>query len=1482
MENAKKYFLGLDIGTNSVGWCVTDQDYNIVKKRAKRFDHYDEKGNPVYKTVSLHLWGSRLFEEAKDASSRRSARSARRRLARRRRRLLLLQDIFKPEMDKVDKDFFDRLNVSAFYNEDKPTELQNQSLLFKDIELDKQFYHKYPTIYHLRKAMMTEDRKFDIREVYLAIAHIIKYRGNFLKEGDLKPVGTDSDTIVNSFNRFDAEFQQINEDKEEEEAEEYEGFGIDVAKAKELLELFKKESQKSLLLEQEKGILGLKVPSKDIRLLLLQIINGSKLKLSKFFDGLDDEVGDISIDFSDEDFLDKQYLELPTLLGEDKAQLFVTAKELYDFRLLVNILGGAAYLSDAMIDIYNQHHDQLYGQNLPGIKRKGLKRLIKEYAPKSYAAFFRKAEGINYSTYVGMNDVKGKKVKMGHTTSAEDLYKEIKKILCLDKINDPSYVFHSPEDKEEMEEILDLMNAGKYLPRQNSRENGVLPYQLNKIELEMILNNQGKYYPILLEKAPDFNNPAKTSPKIISLLEYKVPYYVGPLTDQPGENHWMVRKEKEAKITPWNFHEVIDEEATEQKFIERMKNSCSYLIGEPTLPANSLLYSEFMLLNEMNNWKINNEDITLEQKEYLINKVYLKKAKPTKTMIEAALKEKYGPKFTWTTKTGGEVKAEDIHANLKPFIDMMNEKGFGPALLHDDNLKRQAEEIIFDITIFEDKKQVENRLSQMNLSDTQKKYFSKLNYSGWGKMSRKLLNGLTTEIINKETGEVINYSIMDLLRETSDNFMQIYEKNDKYSFKKQVEDIIENDNSLTMEDIIDEEYVSPLMKRALRQSLKIVEELKKILKIDGFDSYFIETTRENKPENKGKRTLRRSDQLKDYFKAAKGIAKEQTSLMGEQLQKFSDEDLRGKKLFHYFLQLGKDVYTGEPIELSDLKDYDIDHIIPQAKLKDDSLINTVLVKKSVNNSKQDNYPIPAGVLTEKGKEWVKTLHRIQIDRKSVLMPTEKMDRILRNYPLTEEEEAGFVNRQLTITNQSVKAVCDVLKRIDPNAKIVYSKAGLVSDFRSFFSLLKCRDVNDFHHAHDAYLNIVVGNVYNKVFTNAFSAKMVRENKEYFESMKIDAEHFFSHDHTIYHSDKKIWISKHYDFDKNGNRIESPDSKGTIDLVRKYLSYNDPLVTQMLFTQTGKQGFFNKISIHSKIDGGGIMPLKQKAPFNCDGFATKYGGYNDLTAPYFILVESTIEKGKDKGKHQYSLENIPSVYLASLKNVNEQQKYLADNYATYGLKAPKIILPKLLIRSVIEFHKETEGKVAHCRVGITGKTGNQLVGINLSEFHVDKEHSDYIRSISKALGTDLPANTPKPDIEKYKDSEEFSYRGSSLSKAKNVELFDYICQTFRRPEYALLPSISGVLARICNSRQTFQSLSITDQCFSLLGMVELIGCKVKKADISKLKIQKSGTTSFLTEVYSRPQFSKKVAEGTRFIAQSITGFYEDVLFVVPKE
>ena len=53
----------------------------------------------------------------------------------------------------------------------------------------KQEYHeKFPTIYHLRKYLMTTEETPDIRLVYLAFHHMMKHRGHFLLNGNIEEI----------------------------------------------------------------------------------------------------------------------------------------------------------------------------------------------------------------------------------------------------------------------------------------------------------------------------------------------------------------------------------------------------------------------------------------------------------------------------------------------------------------------------------------------------------------------------------------------------------------------------------------------------------------------------------------------------------------------------------------------------------------------------------------------------------------------------------------------------------------------------------------------------------------------------------------------------------------------------------------------------------------------------------------------------------------------------------------------------------------------------------------------------------------------------------------------------------------------------------------------------------------------------------------------------------------------------------------------
>ncbi len=1479
MEN-KKYYLGLDIGTDSVGFCVTDQNYNIIKKHREVHD-----GSNV-KYYGNHLWGSRLFDSANDASERRAARENRRRLQRRKWRIVLLQDLFKEEMNKVDPYFFDRLNNSAIHLEDRDEVLRKDNLLFNDDNYkDGDFYKNYPTIYHLRKEMLEHpEHKFDIREIYLALAHMIKYRGNFLQEGKIDKIGNDPDTIVGIFDLINGSIKDL---QQEDDNVKYETFNCDNEKAQQLIDLFKKENKSGELFDKTIEIFkanGIKKTS--FKKLAFDLMLGKKVKVSSLFSDLEesDELK-IDIDFSSEEFETKVLPSVSSLIGEARTQIILSLKQLNDLRILANLLKGNKYISESMVEIYDTHKEQL----------RILKELVKKYNPDEYNRFFKcltdgKNTLNNYANYVGYNKV-GKRVeRVKKSTNQEVLYKEIKKILPIEQSLKDDFVPLAEGDKKKLIDIKNAIDSNKYLLKQNSKENGVLPYQLNLIEMHQILQNQSKYYSFLGDKDKDFNNPDEYTYKIESILKFKIPYFVGPLTDK-AKHSWIVRNDgHDEKITPWNFHDVINEDMTAEKFMENLKNCCTYLIDEPTLPKCSLLNQMFVLLNEINKWRLcvngasDAQFISVEDKEYIIREVYLKN-KPTLKTVKDAFKRKYGVKidiFTGDSNDLKELSAADMHASLSSWIIMMNDAAFGESLLTDKSKQELADEIINEITTFENKELVQKRLKKHKLTPAQIKYLSNIKFEGWARLSRKLLNGLYVDKTNINTGEVIQLSIMDLMLQTNDNFMQILTtKNSdgsyKYSFMDQIEEEI-GDLNTNMDDVIASTYTSPVMKRALYQTVKIVNELKEILKIDHFDSYFIESTRE---EREKKRSVSRKDLIVETLKTAKnGLfedidlehLKNEASLKQE--NDFRDKN-KGKKMYLYFMQLGKSVYSGENIDLNNLQDYDIDHIIPQAKVKDDSFINTVLVERSINNKKSDNYPIKREIITKKAVNFIKAL----ASKFPEFMPKEKINRILRseNKPLSADEISGFINRQLVTTNQSVKAVCDVLKKVDgEKSKIIYSKAGLVSEFRRVFNIPKSRDVNNFHHAHDAYLNVVVGNVFYKRFSNG-NPNAIKYMMEHLEQTNVSVEHVFKHDQYILMSDTQIWKAKKYIDSKTGvmtykGDVEDENSTGTIDLVRKYLSYNDPLVTHMLYEQVGKQGLFNKVHIHPTHDADASFPLKMKAPFNNPGFESKYGGYSDLSNPYVSLVKSD---GK-KGKHNYSIEFIPKIIRVGLKNDKEKlEDYLTK---TRKLKNPEILIEKLLMETILEIPCKDNNCTKFVKLRIKGKTGNcNLSCINNVELFMPIEYVKIIKKISKLLGKNNQAGKEKVNLSTFDNygKGDIDTLNIKITRDEIIKLFDYITNVvYSKPEYNCLPSLGNLFIKIKDSKEKFYNLSSKECVIVLSTMIDLLSCKsVQGRDLSVLGLAKSCGI-----IAPNQNLSPK----SRIVQTSTTGFKEFVLFTVPED
>ena len=213
----------------------------------------------------------------------------------------------------------------------------------------------------------------------------------------------------------------------------------------------------------------------------------------------------------------------------------------------------------------------------------------------------------------------------------------------------------------------------------------------------------------------------------------------------------------------------------------------------------------------------------------------------------------------------------------------------------------------------------------------------------------------------------------------------------------------------------------------------------------------------------------------------------------------AEEKIDTDKLYLYYLQEGKCLYCGKAIDVSDMKtnnsDYEIDHILPRTLVKDDSWDNRALVCRNHNQQKGASLVLPS--------EFRKNMKVIWTHLKNNKLMSNKKFYNLTRKTYSEEDIKGFINRQLVETRQITKHVANILGNFYPKTKIVYFKAGISSSYRDKYELFKFRDINDYHHAHDAYLAATLGNYQEKYLhydlnydrINEFNEKLLN-NKDY--------------------------------------------------------------------------------------------------------------------------------------------------------------------------------------------------------------------------------------------------------------------------------------------------------------------------------------------------------------------------------------------------
>lgn len=1263
-------------------------------------------------------------------------------------------------MKTIDANFFKKMEES-FYCE---ADIKNKTIYLTEEEKKqiKKYYKKYPTIYHVRKMLIENEEKQDIRLIYLALHHMIKYRGNFLKnEGETFNVEN-----LDVKGKWKEIFRSILDTCSEMELDEDTIHDISYQNLEQAV-LQDSNTDKKKYLEQELKNFNFK---KEFISELGKAIVGNKFSIQKML--TIDSDSELKISFKGSEYED-HYDEIEAV-AQDKIEVLELLKELYSMIFLKKLFNGESNsLSVLMVNRYEKHKNDLYY----------LKEVLR-YNRKEYNRIFRtKEKKVSiYDQYIH------------NAIDFEEFKKEIQKSLE----NTWEYVSNQNLKDQYISNYKMELEKGDFLPRITEKDNGKFPYQLNLVELEKIMEQQGKYYPFLLECGENGKN------KLKALLEFRIPYYVGPLNDTTSnrdvknDNAWLIRKNN-ATITPYNFENVVDKEASAEKFITRMISHCTYLLSEPAIPANSILYSEYKVWNELKQIKIDDHKIPIEIQNKIFENLFLKNDKcPSNEMFEHfLLKLTEYSMYQSLTITG--YSANNKFANsMKSYVDFFGDNG----IFKGTNYKiENAEEIIRWITIFEDKKILEKKVRNEyhDLSDSAIKKIVNKKYKGWSNLSQKLLT--TKYYKNLETMETL--SILDLLKTTDQNFMQIINEK-KYNFNQMINEFNQlNSKEKLNYSVVDALATSSKNKRGIYQSLLVLEE---IIKYIGYEPKRIVIEMARSEEKKMRKDSKKDYLSKLYQTWTNDI--ENYKILKKQLDSYENADFNNQKLFLYFIQEGKSLYSGKPLNIESLnEDCEIDHIIPQTLIKDDSIENKALVLKEENQHKAASFVLPKEYRNDANRIWWKHLQKLG------LLSSKKLYNLSRS-TYTEEDIEGFINRQLVETRQITKHVANIIKNYHEKSDVVYLKANLSHSYREKFELFKFREINDYHHAHDAYLAAVLGE-YKQTYlkTIDFEAlkeltKKMIENKSYRE---------LRYGYVINSIDNRFMSF-------NGETVEILfDADRFNQVINDTLYRNDILVSKKVEYKEGE--FYNQTKNKKGMKG---VDLKEHLP------SKWYGSYTSLNPAYAMVV-----RYQDKGKEKQRLIGIPIyVIQKSISRPSAIKDYIISLLNIQDVNTLQVIVEKVPFYSFIDW----DGKI--CRlVGATDK----VEVCNALEFHIDKNHMQEW---------------------KYTLNRLINKKGKVDDVVYSTKLEKIICYIVSKveEEYKLYQNLLDEM-KIGFQVDDMDSLSIEEKEKIVIEMFHLLKCNSRCANLKFLLVNGKN----LSMAFGRKE--KRIIEHGKVYYQSVTGLKE---------
>ncbi|MFD2907945.1 type II CRISPR RNA-guided endonuclease Cas9 [Flavobacterium ardleyense] len=361
-------------------------------------------------------------------------------------------------------------------------------------------------------------------------------------------------------------------------------------------------------------------------------------------------------------------------------------------------------------------------------------------------------------------------------------------------------------------------------------------------------------------------------------------------------------------------------------------------------------------------------------------------------------------------------------------------------------------------------------------------------------------------------------------------------------------------------------------------------------------------------------------------------------------------------------------YTGQPIMLSELftTKYQIEHIIPQSRLFDDSLANKVICESEVNDLKGNKTALEFilknedRIVTLSGGKTVKILTKEAYKQHITAYYTKNKNKQKRL--LSEDIPEKFIERQLNDTKYISKIVKNILSKIvrEEDEQEVTSKH-IVSLNGSITSKMK----------QDWGLN----DVWNKIITPRFERLNAITNSIDFGKLELKKDEFGNTGKQVFQTTVPDDIAKGFSKKRIDHRHHALDALVIACVNRTHINYLNNLNAKDEDDKTIKHELRNKLCFKTKPDANGNYKWEFHKPW--EGFTKS--AEDELNQTIISFKQNTRVINKTVNKYQVWQEEDGLMKKAIIKQTK------GDNWAIRKPMHAETVSGKVFLKRIKQSH-----------------------------------------------------------------------------------------------------------------------------------------------------------------------------------------------------